>query len=567
MLYWMAFFVIVNLSCFGGCPYSAKQNSDYETSVSEESTCCENCQSNQGKACNDTPRPSAAANDSDDCPACTNQTSNITVPLSEDSLPYRVTIEQADFSLPAGIHSFAYAVYGDEWLFIGGRTNGLHDVDNTDPTINPFSPAQNNTNVFVVNPYTKETYYRSLYDSSSKLSQPQIDNLSATNTLFCYASNKNTLYMVGGYGIDTASNTMTTKQTLTAIDVPNLIKWVKNSRKAKSAAKCVRRISNPIFQVTGGVMLQSNEHQPYLLAFGQNYSGNYTTTLDGSYSQQIRPIQIIDNGRSLFVKIGSQPKQIPEYRRRDLNVVPIIKKNGGAFNMGFSALSGVFTPGDNNNAPGAWTVPIEINPDGSSRMLDPNDPNTLAQGLNNYSCPTTGLYSIKKNCMYTLLFGGISAALFSDGSNCNTDDNPQCNCCTAWLPARGSIFTICCNLPFTNDVTTVEIDSQGIHRQYIMNGTYPIINSNPPLCPDFTPQPCGGGSLQTIYYFGASAAFIPTKGVPSFPNGVISLDQLEKDPTFVGYIVGGIASTILDTNCTSDSQASPYIFKVTITPQ
>ena len=564
----MALFVMFNFHCFGGCPYLAKQNSEYEASFSEEPTCCEGCQSNQGKPCNNTPYASDASNDLGDCPPCANQTSNITVPLPEDSLPYRVTIEQADFSLPAGIHSFAYAVYGDEWLLIGGRTNGLHDVDNTDPTVNAFSPSQRNTNVFVINPNTKETYYRSLYDPSSGLSQPQIDILSATNTLFSYANNKNILYMVGGYGIDTASNTMNTKQTLTAIDVPNLIKWVKKSRKAKSAAKCVRTIFNPIFQVTGGVMLQSNEHQPYLLAFGQNYSGNYTTSLDGTYSQQIRPIQIIDNGRSLFVKIGSQPNPLPEYRRRDLNVVPIIKKNGGAFNMGFSAFSGVFTPGDNNGAPGAWTVPIEINPDGSSHMLSLNDPNSLAQGMNNYSCPTTGLYSIKKNCMYTLLFGGISAALFSDGSSCNTDTNPQCNCCTAWVPAKGNIFTICCNLPFTNDVTTIEIDNQGIYRQYIMSGTYPIINSSPPPCSEGpTPGPCGGGSLQTIYYFGASAAFIPAKGLPSFPNGVISLDQLEKNPTFVGYIVGGIASTILDTNCSTDTQASPYIFKVTITPK
>jgi hypothetical protein len=478
-----------------------------------------------------------------------------------------VTIEQADFTLPAGLHSFAYAVYEGEWLLIAGRTNGLHDVDNTDPSVNPFPPSQQNTVVYVVNPKKKATYYRSLYDLSSKLSQAQIDLLSATNTLFYFAQSTNTLYIAGGYGLDTASNTMGTKPALTAIDVPNLIKWVKNPGKSKSAAKCVRTTFNPIFQVAGGVMLQSDEHQPFLLAFGQNFSGSYTTGTNGTYSQQVRPVQILDDGASLFAQSYPQPVPLPEYRRRDLNVVPIVKKNGKSLSQAFTALSGVFTTVAVSDTPGAWTVPIEIDPDGSSRMLDANSPNTFAQAMNNYSCANMGLYSIKHNKMYTLLFGGISASLFSDGSNCNTDSNPQCNCCTAWVPAPGNIFTPCCNLPFSNDVTTVEIDEHGVYRQYMMSGTYPIINSYPPVCSGFPVMTCAGDFLQTIYFFGTNAAFIPTDGIPTFSNGVIALDKLSKKPVFVGYIIGGIASTVTDTNCTTDSQSSPYVFKVTISPQ
>jgi hypothetical protein len=216
-------------------------------------------------------------------------------------------------------------------------------VNNTDPTANPFMPSQQNTNVFVINPKTKESYYRSLYDSSSNLSQAQIDLLSVTNALFCYAPKKNMLYMVGGYGINTASNTMETKPALTAIDVPNLIKWVKNPRKSKSASKCIRTVYNSIFQVAGGVMLQSNEHQPYLLAFGQNFSGNYTTSSNGSYSQQVRPFQIIDNGRALFAQIYPQPTPLPYYRRRDLNVIPVIKKTDH-LSICLSQLYQVFLP-------------------------------------------------------------------------------------------------------------------------------------------------------------------------------------------------------------------------------
>jgi len=507
------------------------------------------------------------------CPPCVNQTANLSEPLPEDTLPYRVTVEQADFMLPGGIHSFAFAVYEGEWLLIAGRTNGLHNVNNTDPTSNSFPVSQQNTIVYVVNATTGASYYRSLYDPSSLLSQTQIDLLSVTNSLFYYSESKKTLYLIGGYGIDTVSNAMETKQALTAIDVPNLIKWVKNPANSRSAFACLRFTFHPLLQLTGGVMWQSNEHRPYLLAFGQNFDGNYVTLSNGTYSQQIRPIQIIDNGRSVYVQPYDQPVPLPNYRRRDLNVVPIVKKMEKSLSMSYTALSGVFTPSpdptDDDNTPGAWTVPIEINPDGSSQMLDTNNPNTIGQAMNNYTCPNMGLYSKKTNTMYTLLFGGISASIFGDGSNCNGDPNPQCNCCTAWVPARGNIFQACCNLPFTNDITTIEIDKNGIYRQYIMSETFPIINSNPPVCPTFPPVTCSitPTPLQTIYYFGANAAFIPTSGLPTYPNGVIAFDKLGSTSTFVGYIVGGIASTITDTNCTTDSQSSNYIFKVTISPQ
>lgn len=493
------------------------------------------------------------------CPPCSNQTTNLTVPLPEDSLPYRVKLELAGFTLPVGLHSCAVAVYKGEWLFVGGRTNGLHNVDNTDPTSNSFPVSKQNTIVYIVNPTTGDSYSRSLYDSSSGLTQAQIDLLSVTNCLYYHNAKNNTLYLVGGYGIDTATQTMGTKPALTAIDVPNFIEWVKNGSNGKNAAKCIRCTFNPLLQLTGGIMWQSNSHLPFLLAFGQNFSGNYLTSVSGSYSCQIRPIQILDNGRTVIIQPYTQTKPLPNYRRRDLNVVPIVKKMGNSLTMSYAALSGVFTPYTNDN-PGAWTVPININPDGSSQMLNPNDPNTLAQAMNNYDCANMGLYSAKTNMMYTLLFGGISAAIISDGSNCNNSPDPQNNCCTAWVPAAGTTFTPCCNLPFSNDITTISVDPDGVYRQYLMSEKYPIVPYTPLACPGYNPP------ANTHLWFGANAVFIQSDLLPTYPNGVISLDKLQS-PTFVGYIAGGIASVVTDTNCTTDSQASNYVFKVTILPR
>lgn len=487
------------------------------------------------------------------CPPCGNQTDHLSIPLTEETLPYQITVEQADFTLPAGLQSFAFAVYKEEWLFISGRTNGLHNVNSTTPEPNSFPVKNQNTVVYVINPKKKKSYSRSLFDPSSNLTQEQIDLLSVTNSLFIQTDDARTLYLVGGYGVDTASGTMSTKQSLTAIDVPRLIAWVKKKPISKCASKCFRFTVDPILQLTGGKMLKGNKPGVYLLAFGQNFSGFYTTSSNGDYSMQIRRIKIIDNGEKLAVRpYKKQPIPLPTYRRRDINVVPVIASKGKCLKNGYVALSGVFTPGNLAN-PGAWTIPIEIKTNGSSQMLDPNNPKTFAQAMNNYDCANIGLFSERDRSMYTLLFGGISASIFSDG-DCE-------NSCVALIPNPGNIFTTCCNLPFTNDITTIKIDKKGIYQQYIMNAKYPTIPVPNPASLFCSEDPFPPDAPR-IYYFGADAAFIPNQRLPLYSNGVIAFDRLRGQKKFLGYIVGGIASTILDTNCVTDTIASPFIFRV-----
>ena len=47
---------------------------------------------------------------------------------------------------------------------------------------------------------------------------------------------------------------------------------------------------------------------------------------------------------------------------------------------------------------------------------------------------------------------------------------------------------------------------------------------------------------------------------------MLNYDELGRAPVAVGYIVGGIQSTLPNTNTTSDSAASPYVFTVTLVP-
>lgn len=450
-----------------------------------------------------------------------NQTATLSPIFPEDSLPFRVQIEQADFSLPNGLHSGASAVYEGKWLFIAGRTNGMHDFSNT---INNFPPQTQNRAVYVVNLKKKTVQFRSLTSIHSGLTQEQLDTLSVTSPQ-SYQSGR-TLYMTGGYGVNSATGQFSTKDVLTAIDIPGLIAWVAHSPYHKTAAKHIRQISNPVFQVTGGYMKQFNKH-PTLLVFGQNFQGYYLASSNGQYTNQVRRFRIVDDGTNLGVEVKKpMPSDLnPNFRRRDLNVVPIISNKDGKPRGSLAAFSGVFTPTD-----GIWTVPVKISSYGRPSMANPEKPQTFKQGMNNYVCPTLGMFSQESSDMYTLFFGGISFGFFSDGQ---FQTDPE--------------------IPFINQITTVQINKKGQYQQYLMANQYPTILST---------QSNPGNQL----LFGAGATFIPATGISTYRNGVLKLDKLKKQKV-VGYIVGGIQSTVPNTSTPSDSAASPYIFKVIVTPK
>ena len=443
----------------------------------------------------------------------TNQTSTLSPIESPDSLPFTISIDTASFNLPTGIHSGVFATHKGKWLFLAGRSNGMHGF-----AANPFPPMNQNKTAFVVDYENQLVYSRDLDDATSGLSQDQIDTLSVTSPQFF--QNKNTLYISGGYGIDTASGEYGTKPILTAIDVPEFMAWVIDPSSADPAVASIRQTSNSWMQVTGGYMTCLDNHLSSLLIFGQNFAGEYTPGSNGNYTQQVRRFQIIDNGKSLYVQQRDSELPNPSYRRRDLNVVPIMKKNQQAF----VALSGVFTL-----TTGIWTVPVEIERNGSTFMANPDSDDAFKQGMNNYVSASTSLYSPSKDENYSILFGGITFEYYN-----------------------GSTFETDSGFPFTNQITTVKRDKQETYSQYLMDEQYPVILST-------------GSNSGNELLFGAGAFFINNPNLPLYPNQVINIDELTS-PVVIGYIIGGIMSTLPNTNTQSDSTASPYIFPVILTP-
>ena len=111
----------------------------------------------------------------------------------------------------------------------------------------------------------------------------------------------------------------------------------------------IRQIASPSFRVTGGAMYEMDGRTH--LVFGQDFSGNYNPNKNGTYTNQVRSFDIVDDGTTLSIANPTSTTPDPNYRRRDLNVFPVIRPaGGGTLDEGLLVLSGVFTP------PPVWRV-------------------------------------------------------------------------------------------------------------------------------------------------------------------------------------------------------------------
>lgn len=460
-----------------------------------------------------------------------NQTSTISEIYPDDSLPFRIKLKKAAFELPFGVQSYIHGIHHDKFLIITGRVGGLHGfVTNSSDN---FPVQEQNTNVIVVDPVKKKVYVRSLLDPESGLTQEQVDLLSVTAAQG-YQSGK-TLYIAGGYGVDSTTGNLNTKNSLTAINIPGLMHWVVHPHKGETAVQHMRQIFDDIFKVTGGYMNKIKGH-PTLLIFGHEFNGFYDDPIQQppvfqQYTEQVRRFNIyVDKGNLAIIPEDPLPSvPDPNYRRRDLNVVPIVKKVHKKLKPGFVALSGVFTP-----SVGIWTVPVEITSNGTSLMADPTLSTTFKQGMNNYDSATFGMYSEKTGDMYTLLLGGMSFGFFTEtasGFTFNTDDE----------------------IPFISQTTTVRIDKNDNYTQYFMeDGGFPPLLS----------ETVNAGSQ---LLFGSECEVFLLDKVRKYKNDVLKFDSIKK-PTRIGYVIGGIMSTKPNTDSQADSMPSPYIFEVIVEP-
>lgn len=456
-----------------------------------------------------------------------NQTPTVNLPISGEDLPFTLRIEKSDLEFPkiqesnpkeitAGVQGYAFASYGDKWVILSGRTTGLHSFSKG---ILNFSAKKQNKYVYVIDTIAKTIKYKSLQDPSSGLSTEEIDLLSVNVPQSAQVDDY--LYIIGGYGIDTKTNTFGTKPTLSKLHIPSLINWVETGK--ENIKDNLQQLTDSIFQVTGGEAFSINDKEKFLVCLGQNFNGVYGDKGQGIYTKQIRKFKLSSDQNSLRLIKATKYEQKPDYRRRDLSIVPIALSDDDHIKQEFVALAGVFT-----ESGGCWTVPIFIDSDGESHMDNPAKQKTFKQGMNTYNCANISLYSEEKDENFILLFGGISL-LYKDGKDIKKD--------TAF--------------PFINAVTTLSVKENRIKHQYLMENSFPKIQYP---------------GKETISYFGANAKFIPIKH-KNITKDVICYDSLKDNrEILIGHIVGGIQSSARNTGgVDGSSMASPYIFNVYLT--
>jgi hypothetical protein len=123
------------------------------------------------------------------------------------------------------------------------------------------------------------------------------------------------------------------------------------------------------------------------------------------------------------------------------------------------------------------------------------------------------------------------------------------------------------DIPFINQCTAIRIDGKGEYKQYMMDEEFPVLLS-------------ASANAGNRLLFGTNAVFLISEEAPRITPEVLDLDALlssskrhdsanssqgdttAENPLRLGWIVGGIASTVPNTSKPTDSSASPFIFEV-----
>lgn len=455
-----------------------------------------------------------------------NQTPTVS-PVSTDtsSLPYTLKLRKREMPrvLPT-LQSFASGQSQGLWVLIGGRTNGLHQF--TDDPLQNFPPRRQNREIWVIDPVSGAKWSRRLNDSS--LTRDQIDGLAAFAAQSVQIGD--TLYLVGGYGYLRSVKNFVTYSTMTALDLGNIIKWVRREAGLppgkEDLAALIRQTNDDALKVTGGQMMMLGDRA--ILAFGQLFDGGYGGDHTQIYTSQVRSFSIVDDGDTLAitdVRLRPRRPNDNDFHRRDYNLVPILDTVETRKIAKATALAGVFTLTD-----GIFTVPVEINKNGLPTMADPAAPVTFKQAMNGYNCAVLPIYDRASGENHAVLFGGISYVYYNPRSDNFIEDD---------------------NFPFINDVTAVVRQADGSYSQVLI-GHFPGVRT------------VDNKRLR----FGAEAGVFLDPSIPVTKNGMVDLAQLKAErgtkAVVIGWLYGGIAAEKANFGATV---ASNVVFEIVLTPR
>lgn len=393
--------------------------------------------------------------------------------LNAQQIPfnYQIKLKPVQITNLPGLHSFAFAQSGGKWLVIGGRLDGLHARQ----PFNAFPAASSNTSVCVIDVNTNQYWSSSINSLPTGLKE----QLQSTNMNFY--QDKDSLFIIGGYGYSASALDHITYPYLTSVNVSGLINAVIANTSINGFFK---QITDQNFAVNGGQLGKIGNE--FYLVGGHRFDGRYNPMGNPTYTQTyvsgIKKFKINNSGTSLSYSNYTVITDQVHLHRRDYNLVPQVFSNG---EQGYTISSGVFQIGVDL----PFLYPVDVKASGYFPITSFN------QYLSNYHSAKVALYDSVSNTMHSIFFGGMSQYKYIN--NVLTADN---------------------SVPFVKTISRVSRDASNNLQENVFPNEMPAL-------------------------IGASAEFIPNHTVSHYSNEVIKLSQITSDSVLVGHIYGGIHTT------------------------
>ncbi len=419
----------------------------------------------------------------------------IFISIKSQTTPFNYSIKLKPVtvtSLP-GLHSFVVAQSANKWLIIGGRKDGLHARQ----PFNAFNVANSNNLIYVIDVQTNQFWTAPLTSLSTALQE----QLQSSNMNFY--QDKDSLYIIGGYGYSNTAANHITYANLTSVSVSGLMNAVINAQPITSYFK---QITDQQFAVNGGQLGKIGS--TFYLVGGHRFDGRYNPMGNNTYTQTyvngIKSFQLNNSGNQLSFSNYSITTNAVHLHRRDYNLMPQIFPNR---EEGYTISSGVFQVGVDL----PFLYPVDIKASGYTAVTGFN------QYLSNYHCAKVAMYDSTNNVMHSVFFGGISQYYMVN--NTMVQDN---------------------SVPFVKTISRVSRDANGNLQENVLPIEMPAL-------------------------LGSSAEFISNHNLPHYESDIIKLSQIPQDSILLGHIVGGIYSPQLNpftNNATTVTNAHTTIYEV-----
>jgi|GEM_PF-1525687 len=484
----------------------------------------------------------------------------------DTNVPYTLSLKRLNASNFPGLHSMIYVDAGNYIVLMAGRLNGLHGFPSQDQAYSDpsFPKDKKNTTAFLIDKATGTVAATASVENLPAVVQQQ---LTATNTQFTVEGG--ILYIVGGYGYVSDTENMRTLSQVTAMNVNDLVNAIKNNQLNTDFSKeSIYLGTHPALAITGGELEQAaslgNSGEGFLLIFGHQFDGVYSTGGGGffqQYSESVRKFsfnfsesaaqQGADYGKIDVELIWQNPAvsrtrpagDTEEFHRRDLTIRPTLTPQG---EKQITAFGGVFKPGQM----AGFLNPVNIvaddpnNQSGLPQTVSLNVDTETVQLMAQYKAGSVSVYSKSAATFYHSIFGGISQFYWKDGALHH--DKPD------FTRKSGRD-----GLPFINTVSTLKFTETGSGQYLHKDQVFPPASANL-KCSNVDADFLGA---ETVFVH--ANTFLSKTNSLEFVNDAIVLDGI-KEPTVVGYLVGGIASTAPYPN--GKTCASPTYYEVTLTP-